>query len=86
MKSIRVKVLVYVLSAVAVFFVAIGVISYVQVSKNVTEVTVSLSSEINRAVAGQLDEIIHGLMNRAESVASTNRARSMDWEQAKKHC
>jgi methyl-accepting chemotaxis protein len=82
-KSIRVKVLVYVLSAVAVFFVAIGVISYVQVSKNVTEVTVSLSSEINRAVAGQLDEIIHGLMNRAESVASTNRARSMDWEQAK---
>lgn len=81
MKSIRVKILAYVLSVVVTSFIVIGVISYLEVSKNVKNVTLELSSQITKAVNGQIDEIIHGWMNRVESVASTARARTMNWEQ-----
>ena len=83
MKSIRAKILVFVLSVIVAAFVVIGVITYLQVSKNVNAVTVDLSGQISGAIAGEIDEVIHGLMNRVESAASTNRARSMDWEQAR---
>jgi len=83
MKSIRAKILVSVLSVIVAAFVVIGVITYLQVSKNVNAVTVDLSGQISGAVAGQIDEVIHALMNRVESVASTMRARSMEWEQVR---
>lgn len=83
MKSLRTKILVYVLSVVLASFVVIGVISYLEVSKNVRGVTVDLTSQISKAVAGQLDENIHALMNRIESIAKTIRVRSMDWQEAK---
>jgi len=83
MKSIRTKILVYVLSVVIASFVAIGIISYLEVSKNVRNVTLDLSSQISKAVSGQVDEVVHGLMNRVESAASTARARTMNWEQAR---
>lgn len=83
MRSIRTKILVYVLSVVVVSFVVIGIISYFEVSKNVMGVTLDLTSQINKAVSGDIDETIHGLMNRIESIAKTIRVRSMDWEEAK---
>lgn len=83
MKSIRTKILVSVLAIVIASFVVIAVTSYFQVSKHVNHVTVDLSKQITKTVAGQIDETIHGLMNRTESVASTIRVRSMDWEQAR---
>ena len=83
MRSIRTKILVYVLSVVVASFVVIGIISYLEISKNVRGVTLDLTSQINKAVAGQLDEVIHGWMNRVDSTASTVRARTMDWEQVK---
>jgi len=83
MKSIRTKILVSVLAVVIVSFVVIAVTSYFQVSKHVNNVTVDLSKQITKTIAGQIDETIHGLMNRTESAASTARARTMDWEQAR---
>ncbi len=69
MKSIRAKILVFVLSVIVAAFVVIGVITYLQVSKNVNAVTVDLSGQISGAIAGEIDEVIHGLMNRVESAA-----------------
>lgn len=83
MKSIRTKILVSVLGVIILSFVVIGITSYIQVSKNVNNVTIDLSDQITKSIAGQIDETIHGLMNRTESVASTARVRSMDWEQAR---
>lgn len=83
MKSLRTKILVYVLSVVLASFIIIGVISYYEVSKNVTGITLDLTSQISKAVAGELDENIHALMNRIESIAKTIRVRSMDWQEAK---
>ncbi|SIN61735.1 hypothetical protein SAMN05444368_0001, partial [Acetomicrobium flavidum] len=54
MKSVRTKMLVYVLSVVVASFVVIGIISYLEVSKNVRGVTLDLTGQISKAVAGQL--------------------------------
>jgi len=48
MKSVRTKMLVYVLSVVVASFVVIGIISYLEVSTNVRGVTLDLTGQISK--------------------------------------
>lgn len=83
MKSLRAKMLVWLLPLSAVLLVALGVLVYFNVKNTVVPLTEDMSFEVSRQAADTLGMFIKGLLDEVRLFSEREIVRSMDWNQMK---
>ncbi|MCX7788036.1 MAG: methyl-accepting chemotaxis protein [Spirochaetes bacterium] len=79
LKSLRTKMLVFLLGPVVILSVGVGVLAFFQIKKTVEPIIFDLSQQVANQCAGIVDQWLQGLMKEVRAQAERNITRTMDW-------